>query len=197
MSNKPYRSTRFPAGQLKGLERVWDAVDKLDKIAGMTISAEVMAGRSYRRQLAHDTEKEYGQVDYLLQTVLTPRARTDGRRNTARYYLGWSWQLLQSVSLYVPGQPEVDKGGLQGLDPASTELAFGSTGATEDDLLYIYPPWMKTRWEEAGKTCMFFCGIAPPQPKLLMEEHPVEWDVNLMRKGYVPFQPTPEGLETY
>lgn len=197
MTSKAYRSERSAAEQLEGLERVWKIVDTLERQIGMTVTAEVMAGTSYRRQLAPEAEKEYGRVDYLLQTVLAPKVRTDGRRKSARFYLGWSMQLLEKVSLYVPGQPQVDNGGLTGLDPATSELAFGSTGSTEDDVLYIYPPWMKTRWQEAGKTCIFFCGIAPPQPKLLTEEHPVRWDVNLMRKGHVPFQPTPEDLLTY
>lgn len=189
-----YRSERFPAGELNGLEQTWRVIDDMEA-SGLSMRTEVMAGTSYRRQLHPDTRAEIGDVNYLLQAVLQVPARTDGKRITARYFVDESRKILDELDL--PGEPLLDEGGLSGLDPSTTKLALGSTGTTERDLLWIYAPWVSTRWSEAGKQCMAICGIEPPQPKGFYEEHPVRWDERSMRRGLVVFQTTPSGLETY
>lgn len=189
-----YRSERFPAGELKGLEQTWKVIDSMEA-TGLPVRTEVMAGTSYRRQLHANTQAEIGDVNYLLQAVLQVPTRTDGKRITARYFVDEAKKILGELDL--PGEPTLDEGGLHGLDPSTTKLAFGSTGTTEKDLLWIYAPWVSTRWSEAGKQCMAVCGIEPPQPKGFLEEHPVQWDERVMRHGLVVFQATPNGLETY
>ncbi len=131
------------------------------------------------------------------QAVMQVPARNDGKRITARYFIEESRKLLDRFASTLPGRPELDQGGLNGLDPSTTQLAFGSTGRTEDDILAIYPPWVSTRWSERSKTCMVFCGIEPPQPQSFMEDYPVRWDLGSMRRGMVVFEQTPEGLETH
>lgn len=84
-----------------------------------------------------------------------------------------------------------------GYDPTLGNFAFGSTGRTEDDILAVYEaPWVNSKWTEAGKRCMFYCGIEPPQPKALMEDYPVRWDERAMRRGAVVFEPTPVDLKS-
>jgi hypothetical protein len=189
-----YRSKRFPAGELHGIEQVWKQIDRLES-SGLPVAAEVMSGKSYRRQPHPDTVAEIADANYVLQAVFQVPERTDGKRIFARYFIDEARRLLGGLDL--PGEPTLDEGGLNGLDPSTSQLGFGSTGKTEKDILAIYAPWVSTRWTEAGKQCMVFCGIEPPQPKSLMEEHPVKWDEWSMRHGIVVFEPTPEGLETY
>lgn len=189
-----YRSKRFPAGELKKLEQTWGVIDGLEA-SGLPKRTEVMAGSSYRRRLHPDTVAKIGRVNYLLQVVLRVPDRDDGKRITAHYFVEEARTILGGLAL--PGKPTLDEGGLNGLDPTLANCAFGSTGRTEDDLLRIYPPWVSTRWSEAGKECMAYCGIEPPQPKSLYEEHPVRWDERVMRAGLVVFEPTPAGLATY
>lgn len=195
MSNlQVYRSKRFPHGDLAGLGQVWSEIDRLET-DWLGVRTEIMAGTSYRRQLDPDNPEEYAGVNYLLQTVLTVPKPEEGKRITARYYVDEARRILGGLDL--PGEPEIDPGGLHGLDPSTTKLAFGSTGDTDKDLLYIFPPWLSTRWREAGKDCMFLCGIDPPQPRGLYEEHPVPWSIGDMRRGHVVFKPTPSGLKTW
>lgn len=189
-----YRSERFPTGELKGLEQTWKVIDGLEA-SGMPVRTEVMAGTSYKRHLHTDTAVDIGDVNYLLQTVLQVPTRTDGKRITARYFVDESKKILGGLDL--PGEPTLDEGGLNGLDPTLGNFAFGSTGTTEKDLLWIYAPWVSTRWSEAGKQCMAICGIEPPQPKGFYEEYPVDWNERSMRHGLVVFQATPSSLETY
>lgn len=189
-----YRGQRFEAGELKGLEKAWSIVDGLEN-SGLPVRTEVVAGRSYRRQLDTQTVKRLGNVDYVLQTVFSVPERTDGKRISARYFIDESRRILGGIEL--PGEQEMDEGGLQGLEPTTTSLAFGSTGRTEDDILWMYAPWTHSRWAEAGRQCMAFYGIELPQPKALMEEHPIRWDERDMRHGAVVFQPSPEELRTY
>ena len=189
-----YRSERFPAGELHGIEQAWQVIDRLEA-SGLPVASEVMAGKSYRRQLDTDTTAELGDPNYVLQAVLQVPKRTDDKRISARYFMDEARRILGSVE--APGEATLDEGGLGGLDPNTTELAFGSTGRTEDDILAIYAPWLSSKWTEASKSCMFFCGIEPPQPRHFMEDHPVQWDEWSMRHGMVVFKPTPEGLRTY
>lgn len=189
-----YRSERFPAGELKGLEKAWQVVDGLEA-TGLPLVAEVMSGKSYRRQLDPETVAKIGDADYVLQAVLSVPKRDDGKRISARYFIDESRRILSAVD--APGDAEFDEGGLQGLDPSTTELAFGSTGRTEEDILQVYAPWLNSRWTEAGKSCMFYCGIEPPQPKAFMEDHPVRWTERDMRHGVVVFESTPVELATY
>jgi hypothetical protein len=189
-----YRSERFTASDMPGLEQAWRAVDGLEA-SGLPVATEVMAGKSYRRQLNERTAAEIGDVNYVLQAVVKVPKRDDGKRITARYFVDESRRILGGLEL--PGEPTLDEGGLRGLDPSTTKLAFGSTGRTEDDILEIYAPWVSTKWTDASKQLMFFCGIEPPQPKSLMEDHPIVWDERLMRSGLVVFQATPQDLETY
>ncbi|MGC1176439.1 MAG: hypothetical protein WA843_00035 [Candidatus Saccharimonadales bacterium] len=188
-----YRSTRFSAGEMRGIDKAWAAVDGLEK-AGVPVRTEVMAGKSYRRQLHRDTTAELGEAAYVLQAVLQVPPRDDGKRIHARYFVEESRRLLGALDL--PGEPSLDEGGLNGLDPTATKLGFGSTGTTEKDILAIYAPWVSSEWQEAGKRCMVFCGIEPPTPTFL-EDHPVSWSEWEMRRGMVVFKPTPDGLETY
>jgi len=190
----PYRSERFSAGDLLGLEQAWSAIDNLEA-SGLPVVSEVMAGESYRRQLHPETAAQVGNVHYLLQAVVELPERQDGKRVSARYFVDESNRVLSNLDL--PGEPEYDEGGLHGLDPSTTRLAFGSTGRTEDDVLTVYAPWVSTRWKEAGKNLMFFCGIELPKPKRLMEDYPIEWDVRLMRRGLLVFKPTPANLTTH
>lgn len=188
-----YRSERFPAGELKGFEKAWQVVDGLESI-GLPVRTEVLAGRSHRRQLDSRARAEIGDANYVLQAVLSVPKRDD-KRITARYFIDESRRLL--VALDAPGEVAFDEGGLHGLDPSTTKLAFGSTGRTEDDVLRVYAPWLSSKWTEAGKSCMFFCGIEPPQPRSFMEEYPVSWDERAMRRGAIVFEPTPADLTTH
>lgn len=189
-----YRSERFPAGEMKGLEKAWQVVDGLEA-SGLPVRTEVMAGKSYRRQLHSSVGAEVGEANYVLQAVLSVPKREDGKRVTARYFVDEAKSLLTAID--APGEVVLDEGGLHGLDPSTTKLAFGSTGRTEDDILWVYAPWVSSRWTEAGKNCMFYCGIEPPQPKSFMEEYPFNWDERLMRSGLVVFEPTPADLSTH
>lgn len=189
-----YRGSRFEAGELKGLEKAWGVVDELEK-SGLAVRTEVMAGSSYRRKLTPEAIDRVGDVNYVLQTVFSVPGRGDGQRVSARYFIDESLRILGGLEL--PGEQEMDKGGLSGLDPDTTDLPFGSTGRTEDDLLFMYAPWAHSRWSEAGRECMAFYGIELPQPKALMEEHPIRWDEREMRQGAIVFEPTPPGLETH
>ena len=189
-----YRSERFPAGELKGLEKAWQVVDGLEA-SGLPIRTEVLAGKSYRRQLDSRISTEIGDVNYVLQAVLSVPKRDDGKPIPARYFVDEARRLLTEVD--APGEVALDEGGLHGLDPSTTRLAFGSTGRTEDDILWVFPPWLSSKWTEAGKSCMFFCGIEPPQPKSVMEEYPVSWNERVMRRGAIVFVPTPTDLSTH
>ena len=190
----PYRSERFEAGEQTGITQAWSAIDELES-QGLQIRTEVMAGKSYRRQLEPHTRLELGDPDYVIQAVLSVPLRADGVRVSARDYINESRKTL--LDLELPGRPYLDQGGLHGLDPATTELAFESTGDTTEDILYIYSPWTRTKWTEAGKKCLFYCGIEPPKPQRLMEEHRSKWPELLMRKGFVMFNPCPFDLRTY
>jgi len=189
----PYRSERFPTGELKGLGKAWDVIDELEG-QGLPVRAEVLSRKSYRRQLDPATAKKFGNVNYVLQAVLSPPASEDGTRVTARYFIDESVRVLGELDL--PGGSDLDQGGLDGLDPSNRSFGFGSTGDTSKDILHVFPPWVSSSWTEAGRSCMFFCGIEPPQRSIL-EEHPVTWEERDMRNGQVVFVPTPSGLETY
>lgn len=189
-----YRSERFDAGELLGLMQAWQAIDSLEE-SGIQIRTEVMAGGSYRRPLEPIIRKSLGDPNYLLQAVLCIPPASDTRRISARNFVEFSKDTLSRLSL--PGDALIDDGGLNGLDPETKSFAFGSTGRTETDVLQIYPPWVKSRWEEAGRTCILMCGIEPPKPRAVLEDYPVEWDERLMRHGHVVFEPTPGGLATY
>lgn len=191
--NVAYRSERFPVGELSGLEKAWEVIDGLEA-TGLTVRSEIMAGKSYRRQLHPNTRAEIGDVNYVLQAVLSVPKRDDEKRLTSRYFIDEARRLLTATE--VPGETTFDEGGLHGLDPSTTKLAFGSTGDTSKDVLWVFPPWLKSEWTEAAKSCMFFCGIEPPQPRHFMEEYPAGWDERMMRRGMVVFEPTPEGLVT-
>jgi hypothetical protein len=154
-----------------------------------------MCGTSYRRQPHPKNPPEFQGANYILQTIFTPPQATNDGRITARYYLEEACRVLDGLD--VPGDPELDHGGLHGLDPSTTRLAFGSTGDTDTDLLYIYSPWLKTVWSEAGKKCIFLVGIEPPQPRGLLEQYPFNWLTRDIRNGRIVFKPTPEGLETW
>lgn len=190
-----YRSKRFDPGEMKGLKQVWRQVDSLDAL-GLPIRTEVMAGSSYRRPLHPSTIAEIGDHNYIIQAVFkSPEAAEKGRTISARRFVDGANEILERLRL--PGDAELDAGGLNGLDPTTTSLAFGSTGSTEKDILQIYPPWVSTEWVEANRRCMFFCGIEPPQPKALLEDHMFDWGEDRMRKGMVVFEQTPDSLETY
>lgn len=189
-----YRSERFPVGELRGLQIAWQVVDGLEA-NGLPVRTEVMAGSSYRRQLDPITSTEIGDVNYVLQAVLSVPKRDDGKRITAHYFIDEARKILGEVD--APGEVSFDEGGLDGFDPTVGNFAFGSTGRTQDDILTVYAPWLKSRWGEAGKNCMFYCGIEPPQPKALMEDYPVRWDERVMRRGMVVFRPTPVDLSTH
>lgn len=189
-----YRSERFSAGELKGLEKAWQVVDGLEA-TGLPITAEVMSGTSYYRQLDRDTAAKIGDVNYVLQAVLSVPKRDAGQRISAHYFIDESRKILGGID--APGEVAFDEGGLNGLDLALGNFPFGSTGRTEDDVLTIYAPWVNSKWTEAGKRCMFYCGIEPPQPKLFMEDYPVRWDERAMRRGAVVFKPTPVDLRAY
>jgi hypothetical protein len=164
-----YRSERFPAGELKGLEKAWQVVDGLEA-SGLPVATEVMSGTSYRRQLDERTAAKIGDINYVLQAVLSVPKRDDGKRITTHYFIDESRKILSGID--APG-----------------EVAF--------DIVTVYAPWMNSKWTEAGKSCMFYCGIEPPQPKALMEDYPVRWDERLMRHGAVVFEPTPVDLRAY
>jgi hypothetical protein len=189
----PYRSERFDPGELSGLQTAWSVVDAFESSGHMTVVNEILAGTSYRRQLHPDTQADIGDVNYLLQVTLEPTVRDDGLRVTARDYLDGSKKLLTAIEM--PGTTNIDEGGLDGYDPSTTDMPFG-TGRTETDILRIYPPWLEASWEEAGKSCLLYCGILPPQPKGFMEDHMHHWTERDMRKGRVVFSRTPVGLET-
>jgi hypothetical protein len=189
-----YRSERFPTGELKGIEQTWKVIDNLEA-SGLPMAAEVISGRSHRRQLHPDMVTKIGQVNYVVQAVLQVPERSDGKRITANYFVREAQRILGGVDL--PGEPKLDKGGLNGLDPSATELGFGSTGDTQRDILQVYAPWVSSEWTEAGKRCMVFCGIEQPRPRHYLEDYPITWDIHNMRQGQVVFEPTPEGLETY
>ena len=183
-----YRSERFPAGELKGLKKTWQTIDDLEE-SGLPVKSEIMSGRSYRRQLAPETVADIGNVNYVLQVVFSVPKRDDGKRIAAGYFIKESRKILGEID--IPGQVTLDEGRLDGFDRKSANLAFGSTGRTEDDILTVYPPWVSSRWEEMGRSCMFYCGIEPPQPQLPLEEYPVRWGEYVMRRGGVVFEPTP------
>lgn len=189
-----YRSERFPAGELKGLDKAWQIVDGLEE-SGLPVVSEVMSGTSYRRQLDERTAAKIGAVDYVLQAVLSVPNRDDDKRISAHYFIDESRRILGGID--PPGEGAIDEGGLNGHDPDLGNFAFGSTGRTKDDVLTVYPPWINSRWTEVGKSCMFYCGIKAPLPKALMEDYPVRWDERIMRQGAVVFEPTPADLRAY
>lgn len=189
-----YRSTRFDAGELTGLQQAWDAVDQFDA-HHVPIVSEVMAGTSYRRQLHPNTREQFGDVNYLLQVTLEPEVQADSARMHARLFLEKAVELLSSIKM--PGDIKIDEGGLDGWDITTTKEYIFGTGTAETELLRVYPPWLRARWEQAGKTCMFFCGIQPPRPKLLLEDWMFNWDERILRAGQVVFTPTPDGLKTW
>jgi hypothetical protein len=189
-----YRSERFDPGDLTGPQQAWGIVDLLDS-NHVPIVNEVMAGKRYRRQLHPDTVTAVGEVDYLLQVTLEPEPSKDGIRIHSRHYLNKARVLLGAVKL--PGETTLDEGALHGWDVTTTAKHPFGTGTTETETLRIYPPWLQARWEEAGRQCMFFCGIQPQRPKGFMEDWMFNWDERLLRNGQVVFEPTPDGLETW
>jgi len=189
-----YRSERFNPGELGGLREAWETIDLFDT-NHIPVVNEVMAGKRYRRQLHQDTLTAVGEVDYLLQVTLEPEPREDGRRLHARHYLDKAAELLGKVSM--PGETNLDKGGLHGWDIVTTKKHPLGTGTTETEVLKIYPPWLQARWEEAGRVCMVFMGIQPPKPKAVFEEWAFSWNEHQMREGQIVFVATPENLETW
>lgn len=189
----PYRSQRFPAQDMPGLEKVWTAIDEMEA-AGMTVRDEIMAGTSYRRQLHARTLEGIGPVNYLLQAALEVPTPKEGHRITARYYIDESNRVLGGLDL--PGEPKLDAGGLHGWDRLNSKQPFG-IGKTEDEILHIFMPWVSTEWTDAGRRCMFYCGIVPPEPKAFMEDHHNTFNEKIARMGMVTFTPTPEGLQTH
>lgn len=189
-----YRSERIDVSELPGLGQVYSAVDGLEAL-DYRVDNEVMAGTSHRRRLHEDAITTGHRADYLLQVTLYPPLLIDKSRHTANYYIRESGKVLGSLVL--PGDVSLDDGGLNGLDPATTQYSFRSTGDTQRDILDVYAPWLKAAWSEKGKYCLFFCGVLPPPPQAILEEYGFSWDEKSMRHGKVVFQPTPEGLETY
>ncbi len=81
-----YRSERFPAGELKGLEKAWQVLDGLEA-SGLPVTTEVMSGTSCLRQLDQDTATRIGDVNYVLQAVFSVPKRDDGKRITDHYFI--------------------------------------------------------------------------------------------------------------
>ena len=189
-----YRSERFDVGPLEGLAQVYRTIDGADE-AGLMISDEIMAGSSYRRQL-HPSMKDMGiQADYLLQVTLLSPQQAEGTRYSARNYIEESRKILGELSL--PGEVKIDEGGIDGFDETMPGHAFGSTGYTERDTTWLYSPWLRTEWEEHGKTLQFYCGVLPIARKPLLELRMSQWDSRLMRRGIVVFSQTPQYLHAY
>ncbi len=189
-----YRSERFDPGELAGLQQAWDVVDLLDT-HGVPVISEVMAGSSHRRRLHPDTVAEHGDINYLLQVTMQPAPWEDGGRLHARPYLEKANELLGAIEM--PGETAVDPGGLHGWDVTTTTKHPLGTGVTETEVLQVYPAWFRASWEEAGRRCVFYCGIQPPDPKLLMEDWMFRWEDRRLRAGEVVFEPTPTNLETW
>ncbi len=189
-----YRSERFDPGEMEGLRQAWELVDLIDN-GGVPVVSEVMAGTSYRRAPHPDTQQSLGDINYLLQVPAEPALREDNARLHAKPFLDWAGGLLEAIDLQ--GETLVDLGGLNGWDiTTTTEHPFG-TGKTETEVLQVYPPWLNVAWEEAGKRCLFYFGIQPPQPKPMMEDWKFDWGEQKLRQGLVVFKPTPDGLETW
>lgn len=189
-----YRSERFDPGDLTGIERAWELIDLFDANQVPVVN-EVMAGMRYRRQLHEETRANVGEVDYLLQVTLEPELRTDGFRLQPRSYLDKARHLLSLVNM--PGDIQIDEGGLNGWDVKTTKEYPLGTGKTETEILSVYSPWLQTRWEEAGKQCMFFLGILPPRPKPYMEDWMSDWNERALRAGKIVFESTPDDLSTW
>ncbi len=191
-----YRSQRFEPGEQSGIGKAWEIIDFLESKA-IPVVDEVMAGRSYKRQLHPGTVSEHGEINYLLQVTHEPQTQEDGSRLHAHPFLDKAVEILHAIEAELPGQVTVDEGGLNGWDiTTTTEHIFG-TGTTETEVLQVYPPWLQAKWEEAGKQVMFFCGIKPPSPQRILEDWMFSWSERDMKEGRVVFTPTPGNLETW
>lgn len=175
-----YRSARFPAGNMDGLQQTWNAIDSVEA-SGVPVVSEVMAGASYRRQLAPETVDAFGNVDYLLQAILKAPTAARGKRLKAANYIAQAGEILTNMNL--PGITSIDEGGIEGIT--------GRNGDTNTGTLDIYAPWRVSKWTEAGRQCMVFVGVEPPQPQLAHERYPYEWSESRLKSGHVVFKPTP------
>lgn len=185
-----YRSQRFPAGEMNGLAQAWAAIDHLERI-NVPIVSEVMAGRSYRRQLHPEAIEEHGDSNYVLQAVFQPGRRKNRGAIRLSVFFSIANGLLEEMEL--PGEASHDLGGLKG-QTAEHQLPFGSADPARNST-ELYAPWIKSVWEENGKRCLFFCGIKPPEPRPLFEFPRYDWSEREMRKGKVVFVPTPAGIQ--
>ncbi|MCA9346442.1 hypothetical protein KC960_03045 [Candidatus Saccharibacteria bacterium] len=189
----PYRSTRFEVGELRGLGQVYDQIDRLVSNGQATIQDEIMAGRSFRRPLDQETIDSGIDANYVLQTVLALPPPPEGKRLSMRPFLEKANKVLGSLTL--PGEVSVDHGGMYGFDETNTSYAFGSSGYDELDDTFVYPPWLRADWEEAGKSLIFFCGIQVPKIRRRLYDHDRSgWSTRFMRRGFVVFSPTPQNL---
>ena len=135
------------------------------------------------------------QAEYLLQVTLYSPTAPEGKRYSARNYVEESRKLLRGLVL--PGEVVLDEGGIDGFDETMQGHAFGSTGYTERDITRLYSPWLRTSWEEQGKSLQFYCGVLPKVPRPLLELRMSQWDSRIMRKGIVVFHDTPQSLHAY
>jgi hypothetical protein len=170
----PYRSERFEVGELTALGEVFRRVDNDAK--PFDIDFEVMSGARHRRRVSPTTVAELGhEPDYLLQVVLGMHDETGYLAvGSARKYFEISGRKIEEITdgLDAHGAEDVevyhDQGGLNGWDSATTkEYPFG-TGKFETEMLAVFPPWTKVSWHQAGKSCLFFCGVDLP-PRIGVE----------------------------
>ena len=75
---------------------------------------------------------------------------------------------------------------------------FKIKGKSETEILDVYAPWAKVRWTEAGRKCVFYCGVnLPPNLHLDIERHDNLRAERQLRTGDVVFRDTPEELKTW
>lgn len=182
-----YRSERFEVGQMAGLGQAFGVIDGLES-RGFVVEQEVMAGTSYRRQLAESALEGGFKANYVLQAVLSlPPPAMEGARWTLGQYLEESRSVIRNMEL--PGRKTSRDLGCVVIKKEA--LAPFGAPRSEDNIVDVFPPWAKASWSEQGKSCLFFCGIRPPQPKGFWEEYRFNWDERQMRRGRVLFRPTP------
>ena len=199
----PYRSERFEVGELTALGEVFRRIDNEAK--PFDVDFEVMSGAKYRRRVLPRAVAVLGcEPDYLLQLVLGMHDKTGYVSNVnAREYIELGVEKIEQITggLGAHGAEDVelqlDRGGLNGWDLATSKEYPLGTGKTETETLDVFPPWAKLSWRQSGRSCLFFCGIdLPPKVGCEIERHDYILDESTLRAGDVVFRPTPPGLYT-
>ncbi len=200
-----YHSERFEVGEQTVLGELYSRLDTFNDT--LTTQFEVMSGSSYRRRVNPESVKDLGfEPNYLLQTVLgVEDPRMGLPQGNVRGYLEYCKPRIQAVceGLEEFGAADIviihDEGGLHGWDPSTTVKNIFGTGKTETEILHVYTPWSSVKWNQAGKSCMFFCGLnLPRNVGMTVERHDYLFSgESALRDGFVIFKPTPAGLKTW